>query len=123
MSSAPNNQRTPVMASTWTPGSWRSKPAAQMPEYPDPEALARISAPVLLLLGRQTRLGTFFTDSAASCTAPLGLAAVARRTAWSTGARSRRADAAARAADNRRAGGTQPFGDRDHHCFAAAGPG
>jgi pimeloyl-ACP methyl ester carboxylesterase len=30
----------------------------------DPEALARISAPVLLLLGRQTRLGTFFTDAA-----------------------------------------------------------
>lgn len=30
----------------------------------DPGALARITAPVLLLVGRQTRLGTFFTDSA-----------------------------------------------------------
>ena len=36
----------------------------QGPRSTDPEALARISAPVLLLLGRQTRLGTFFTDSA-----------------------------------------------------------
>src|SRR5688572_243043 len=36
----------------------------QGPRSIDPEALARISAPVLLLLGRQTRLGTFFTDSA-----------------------------------------------------------
>ena len=34
------------------------------PRSTDPEALARISAPVLLLLGRRTRLGTFFTDSA-----------------------------------------------------------
>jgi pimeloyl-ACP methyl ester carboxylesterase len=33
------------------------------PRSTDPEALARITAPVLLLLGRQTRLGTFFTDS------------------------------------------------------------
>jgi pimeloyl-ACP methyl ester carboxylesterase len=36
----------------------------QGPRSTDPEALARISARVLLLLGRQTRLGTFFTDSA-----------------------------------------------------------
>ena len=34
------------------------------PRSTDPEALARITAPVLLLLGRQTRLGTFVTDSA-----------------------------------------------------------
>ena len=36
----------------------------QGPRSTDPEALARIGAPVLLLLGRQTRLGTFFTDLA-----------------------------------------------------------
>ncbi len=34
------------------------------PRSTDPEALARITAPVLVLQGRQTRLGTFFTDSA-----------------------------------------------------------
>ncbi|MGH3506855.1 MAG: alpha/beta fold hydrolase [Nocardioidaceae bacterium] len=34
------------------------------PRSTDPEVLVRIGAPVLLLLGRQTRLGTFFTDSA-----------------------------------------------------------
>jgi pimeloyl-ACP methyl ester carboxylesterase len=33
------------------------------PRSTDPEVLARITAPVLLLLGRQTRLGTFFTDA------------------------------------------------------------
>jgi 3-deoxy-7-phosphoheptulonate synthase len=30
------------MASSWTPGSWRGRPVAQMPQYPDPEALARV---------------------------------------------------------------------------------
>jgi pimeloyl-ACP methyl ester carboxylesterase len=34
------------------------------PRSMDPDALGRITAPVLLLQGRQTRLGTFFTDSA-----------------------------------------------------------
>jgi pimeloyl-ACP methyl ester carboxylesterase len=34
------------------------------PRSTDPVVLGRITAPVLLLLGRQTRLGTFFTDSA-----------------------------------------------------------
>jgi pimeloyl-ACP methyl ester carboxylesterase len=34
------------------------------PRSTDPEALGRITAPVLLLQGRQTRLGTFFTGSA-----------------------------------------------------------
>ena len=32
------------MAQTWTPQSWRSKPARQMPEYPDPAALATVEA-------------------------------------------------------------------------------
>ena len=36
------------------------------PRSTDPEMLARITVPVLLLLGRLTRLGTFFTDSAQS---------------------------------------------------------
>ncbi|RMF02732.1 MAG: 3-deoxy-7-phosphoheptulonate synthase class II, partial [Alphaproteobacteria bacterium] len=26
----------------WSPGSWRDKPCVQMPEYPDPEALASV---------------------------------------------------------------------------------
>ncbi|MCP4251754.1 MAG: 3-deoxy-7-phosphoheptulonate synthase, partial [bacterium] len=30
------------MARNWTPGSWRDKPAEQMPDYPDAEALARV---------------------------------------------------------------------------------
>jgi 3-deoxy-7-phosphoheptulonate synthase len=30
------------MVSSWTPASWRSRPASQMPEYPVPEALARV---------------------------------------------------------------------------------
>lgn len=29
---------------SWTPKSWRSRAAAQMPNYPDPEALARVEA-------------------------------------------------------------------------------
>ena len=30
------------MAERWTPESWRKKPALQMPEYPDPAALADV---------------------------------------------------------------------------------
>ena len=36
---------------SWTPGSWRSRPARQMPEYPDPLALARVES--RLGLGRR----------------------------------------------------------------------
>ncbi|GEO82957.1 class II 3-deoxy-7-phosphoheptulonate synthase [Pararhodospirillum oryzae] len=32
------------MASTWTPDSWRAKPAQQMPEYPDVSHLAAVEA-------------------------------------------------------------------------------
>jgi 3-deoxy-7-phosphoheptulonate synthase len=32
------------MATDWTPASWRARPAAQMPEYPDAEALGRVEA-------------------------------------------------------------------------------
>src|ERR1700756_1883052 len=31
-------------APKWSPDSWRSKPALQMPEYPDPTALAEVEA-------------------------------------------------------------------------------
>ena len=30
------------MATTWTPDSWRNKPIVQVPDYPDPEALAAV---------------------------------------------------------------------------------
>src|ERR1041385_8694591 len=30
------------MAERWTPESWRKKPALQMPDYPDPQALAEV---------------------------------------------------------------------------------
>jgi 3-deoxy-7-phosphoheptulonate synthase len=33
-----------VMASEWTPDSWRSKPVSQMPVYPDPAALEVVEA-------------------------------------------------------------------------------
>ncbi|PWG03222.1 3-deoxy-7-phosphoheptulonate synthase [Sphingosinicella humi] len=29
---------------SWSPKSWRNRPAAQMPDYPDPEALGRVEA-------------------------------------------------------------------------------
>src|SRR3546814_16114771 len=32
------------MATRWTPGIWRSKPAKQMPAYPDPAKLAEVEA-------------------------------------------------------------------------------
>jgi 3-deoxy-7-phosphoheptulonate synthase len=32
------------MASPWTPSSWRAKPIRQVPEYPDPQALAAVEA-------------------------------------------------------------------------------
>ena len=32
------------MAQPWSPSSWRGKPVSQMPEYPDPQALAAVEA-------------------------------------------------------------------------------
>jgi 3-deoxy-7-phosphoheptulonate synthase len=32
------------MAQTWSPSSWRAKPARQLPEYPDPDALTKVEA-------------------------------------------------------------------------------
>jgi 3-deoxy-7-phosphoheptulonate synthase len=32
------------MPERWTPDSWRKRPLAQMPDYPDPKALAEVEA-------------------------------------------------------------------------------
>ena len=58
------------MASTWTPASWRGKPARQMPDYPDPEALARVEAqlsryPPLVFAGEARSLKAKLADVAA----------------------------------------------------------
>ncbi len=45
----PEDQGKTVMASTWTPASWRAKPVRQMPEYPDAAALATGRGPALAL--------------------------------------------------------------------------
>ncbi|MDQ2694623.1 MAG: 3-deoxy-7-phosphoheptulonate synthase class II [Pseudomonadota bacterium] len=37
------------MTTAWTPASWRAKPAAQQPDYPDPAALARVEAELAAL--------------------------------------------------------------------------
>ena len=29
---------------SWTPSSWRDRPARQLPDYPDPSALARVES-------------------------------------------------------------------------------
>ncbi len=55
------------MASSWTPGSWRSKPVSQMPEYPDAEALARVEKqlsvyPPLVFAGEARRLKELLAD-------------------------------------------------------------
>jgi 3-deoxy-7-phosphoheptulonate synthase len=58
------------MASTWTPSSWRGKPARQMPDYPDAEALARVEAqlsryPPLVFAGEARSLKAKLADVAA----------------------------------------------------------
>ncbi len=58
------------MASTWTPASWRGKPARQMPDYPDAEALARVEAqlaryPPLVFAGEARSLKAKLADVAA----------------------------------------------------------
>ena len=54
------------MAERWTPETWRSKPVLQMPEFPDPAALAEV----------EKQLGTFpplvFAGEARSLTKALG---------------------------------------------------
>jgi 3-deoxy-7-phosphoheptulonate synthase len=58
------------MASTWTPSSWRGKPARQMPDYPDAEALARVEAqlsryPPLVFAGEARSLKAKLAEVAA----------------------------------------------------------
>jgi len=57
------------MPTSWTPASWRARPAAQMPDYPDPEALARVEAqlsryPPLVFAGEARRLKERLADVA-----------------------------------------------------------
>ena len=49
------------MTGKWSPGSWRDRPIQQVPEYPDPQALARVEAtletyPPLVFAGEARRL-------------------------------------------------------------------
>ncbi len=49
------------MTAKWSPGSWRDRPIEQVPEYPDPEALARVEEtlenyPPLVFAGEARRL-------------------------------------------------------------------
>ena len=38
-----------VMASTWSPDSWRGFPILQVPDYPDPERLAAVEVALILV--------------------------------------------------------------------------
>ncbi len=51
----PTATDTPVARPDWTPASWQTKPAAQQPVYPDPEALHRA-------LGQLARLPPLVTS-------------------------------------------------------------
>jgi 3-deoxy-7-phosphoheptulonate synthase len=58
------------MPTSWTPASWRGKPAAQMPDYPDVDALAKVEAqlsryPPLVFAGEARRLKERLADVAA----------------------------------------------------------
>ena len=53
------------MAQPWSPQSWRSKPARQMPDYPDPAALAAVEAVL------KTRPPLVFAGEARNLTAAL----------------------------------------------------
>ena len=44
LSSAPSFQ------ASWTPASWRRRPAAQLPDYPDAQALAEVEERLALSL-------------------------------------------------------------------------
>src|SRR3712207_6274558 len=54
----------------WSPSSWRSKPATNLPEYPDAEALARATGelaamPPLVFAGEARRLKGLLAEVAA----------------------------------------------------------
>src|ERR1700735_3970434 len=58
-----------MMAQSWSPDSWRSRPAQQLPEYPDPAALAAVEAqlqnyPPLVFAGEARRLKAALKDAA-----------------------------------------------------------
>ena len=58
-----------VMAANWMPASWRSRRASQLPEYPDPEALAKVELqlsryPPLVFAGEAKRLKERLADVA-----------------------------------------------------------
>jgi 3-deoxy-7-phosphoheptulonate synthase len=58
------------MARDWTPDSWRRKPVAQMPDYPDQQALAEVEAklnryPPLVFAGEARRLREGLAEVAA----------------------------------------------------------
>jgi 3-deoxy-7-phosphoheptulonate synthase len=55
------------MANEWTPASWRARPAAQMPDYPDAAALAQVEAqlsryPPLVFAGEARNLQKKLAD-------------------------------------------------------------
>jgi 3-deoxy-7-phosphoheptulonate synthase len=57
------------MSKTWTPASWRSRPAQQLPEYPDPVALATVektlrSFPPLVFAGEARSLKSHLAEVA-----------------------------------------------------------
>ncbi|MFO1350711.1 MAG: 3-deoxy-7-phosphoheptulonate synthase class II [Gammaproteobacteria bacterium] len=57
------------MTSTWTPQSWRAKAVRQMPDYPDPRALARVEErlrvfPPLVFAGEARRLQAMLAEVA-----------------------------------------------------------
>ena len=58
------------MSEKWTPAGWRSKPIQQVPDYPDPEALAAVEArlatyPPLVFAGEARKLKAKLADVAA----------------------------------------------------------
>jgi 3-deoxy-7-phosphoheptulonate synthase len=58
------------MAASWSPDSWRSKPIVQVPEYPDPAALAEVEAkiasyPPLVFAGEADKLTKSLAEVAA----------------------------------------------------------
>jgi 3-deoxy-7-phosphoheptulonate synthase len=57
------------MAQSWSPDSWRLRPAQQLPEYPDPEALDGVETllrnyPPLVFAGEARRLKSALKDAA-----------------------------------------------------------
>jgi len=47
MNSTDRNLQAVHLAQDWSPGSWRQRPAAQLPVYPDADALAEVQAELM----------------------------------------------------------------------------